>query len=393
MVRKWITYALFSFAIPLIVMAEARSQTFDGITIIELADKAGWEAITGYRLKPTDKMAGAQYIVTFVSTRGSYTALLSGRRACVAWAVPGSYTGTSITFGLSASIASMQVVYTKICQPFTLTYESSGTVRIDVRGNKFHNQGPLNKDAKIVNYSRQQKVVADIPLVALNWGLQAFDRHSVKGVRLGPLPTVTASLKDQAKIKIGKVKKVRESPVGIHRDFEAIFSKQSSQTGLIRVLGHIATKEILGWPWDALYVARFFETLPQNSMIEAFKQAVVERYGEPSLEASSQVFLWVYDLKGQKLTEPLAAPDNCLGTFEHWQDNSSLTGFNRDIGPWGCALVMRLTHYGGHGMVGRYTVEAVSGYTLALKHFFTRLEEMREAQQMVQEIESAKPDL
>ena len=73
------------------------SQTFDGITIIEFSDELGKQAI-----------ADGEHIVTFVSARGSYGAVVGrpGTHAgCRSLAVPDSYTGTSITFGMTVDPA------------------------------------------------------------------------------------------------------------------------------------------------------------------------------------------------------------------------------------------------------------------------------------------------
>jgi hypothetical protein len=43
---------------------------------------------------------------------------------------PGSYSGSTITFGLPPSIANVKSVFPKICQPFTLRHEGPGVVRV-----------------------------------------------------------------------------------------------------------------------------------------------------------------------------------------------------------------------------------------------------------------------
>ena len=146
-------------------------------------------------------------------------------------------------------------------------------------------------------------------------------------------------------------------------------------------------------------MASYLERLPQRSFTEAFDRAVVERYGEPSLktprtQTSAQVFyFWFFDLDGQQLTIDGAAPGNCLATWENWKDKGILTAIDADVGPWGCALIMRLTHNGRRGSVSEYSVETTSGYALALNHFLGRLEEMRIMREKIQEVQSYEPKL
>jgi hypothetical protein len=373
----------------------ARAQSFDGITIIELVDEAGENAILGRGLGPTE--FGNNLIVTFVTQQGSYATLTGGNRQCVAWSVEGSYTGKSITFGVPPTKATTG--HPKICQPFTLTYQADGTVQVDAH-NKFHkSQGPLSEAAEIVSYSRQRKVVARIPLVPLDWGLPIFDRHAIKGVRLGPVPVVQAAL-GGARTKVGKLRRQTD----FQKDFEAILEGQPTKSGQIVIRGRIAAAEIMGWPWDVLYGAWLQERATPTAT-ETFEQAAFDRQGKESLRRNEGKFLstretqllWLYDLAGQQIMverneaeEPIAnaiaraaRPDNCLATADLWLDNAAPTGINQDIGPWGCILIMILTHNGQRGEVGEYRIESVSGYTLALNHFFTRLEELRETRQKI----------
>ncbi len=368
--------------------AEARSQTFDGITIIELAaDEAGRKAILGYL-----GGGGFRYIVTFVSAQGTYAAVGDrDRRSCVAWAQAGSYTGGSITFGLPPSEQSMKLARPSICLPFTLRYEGPATVRVEAT-NKFE---PLRKNAQIVRYSRKRKVIARIPLIAFDWGLPVFSRYNIKRVKLGPLPALTAELGGNADVNLSELQSTRFGKIKI---FSVTMHEPSDGSDTTAVYGRVVAAEVMGWPWDVLYDARYSERLPQRSFTEAFDRAVVERYGEPSLRtqgrgASAQVYFWFFDLDGRQSTIDDVAPGNCLATWEHWKGGGKRTGVEVDMGPWGCALVMRLTHNGGRGSVGKYSVETTSGYAMALNHFLGRLEEMRVKSQKIQQVQSSEPKL
>ncbi len=399
MIRRWAVGTVVLCAIPFIAMVEADAQTFDGITIIELADEAGWEAITGYNLRPKDRSRGSQSIVTFVSARGTYAAL--GR--CVAWAAPGSYTGSSITFGIPADRYVIGVGIPQLCQPFTLRFEGPGVVRVEA-SNKFGGYGgPQAADARPVRYSRRRSVVTQIPLVALNWGLAPFARHDIKGVRLGPVPALMEAGGIEAEIKIGKL---RNTPGNPYKPFTARLGKQPDSSLPVTVGGSIAVAEVTGWPWDVLYGAWYSEHLPQQSSRAAFEQAVIDRYGQPSLrmtqKSSKESLMWLYDLKGKQLGPDGAAAGNCLLTLDLW-NSRSLAGNNTDFGPWGCALVMVVTHNSPRILmrddkvmdrsVNEYRIEAVSGYALALNHFLTRVEKMRQVQDKIGELQAHQPKL
>jgi hypothetical protein len=382
--------AFLALGAMLVFQPAALAARFDGVTIIEFADEAGWNAIRG---RPA--MGPAQsgtYIVTFVSGMGSYAALLGGfgsGRLCVAWAVETSYTGQSITFGLPASVASMEAT-PEICQPFTLTYEDAETIRIDARNKFARSGGPLSEAADMVSYGGAHRIVARVPLVPLDWGQRIFDTHTIKGVRLGPLPAVEAALSGQrVTISVSDMKR----QMIYRKGFEAVVEDQSGASEQVRVGGYVAAKEVLGWPWDVVYGAWLQEGIAETTR-EAFEGAVSERYGTQSLrylnDAGQFQLLWIYDLAGRQLTansdEPdptgrrfladAATPDNCLAVgADQWLGKQGFADIvNRDIGPWGCPLIMTLTYDGRRGVVDSYRIEMVSGYALALNHFFTRLE-------------------
>lgn len=387
MVRKFATRALISLAILVIAMAEARSQTFDGITFIELGVNEDLNAILG-------RAGHAEYIVTFVSAQGTYAAV-GGRngRSCVAWAQAGSYTGDSITFGLPQSKQSMKLVFPIICMPFTLRYEGPETVRVEAM-NKFE---PFGESAQIARYSRKRKVIARIPLIAFDWGLPVFSRYRIKGVKLGPLPALTAELGGNTDVKLSELGPTRFGKI---KFFRVTMHNPSDRANPTTVGGRVVAAEVMGWPWDVLYMASYQERLPQRSFTEAFDRAVVERYGEPSLEmprtqSSAEVYsFWFFDLDGRQIKLDGAAPGNCLATWDHRKVVRKRSGIEvDDMGLWGCALVMRLTHNGNHGSVSEYSVEVTSGYAMALNHFLGRLEEMRVKSQKIQEVHSSEPTL
>ncbi|WP_192355770.1 hypothetical protein [Mesorhizobium mediterraneum] len=376
-----------------------------------MANEAGDDAIRGRRrMGPADAPGS---ILTFISAQGSYATLMGamGGRLCVAWAIENSYTGSSVAFGLLPSIASTKTVTPKICQPFTLTFEDTETVRIEAR-NKFHeDEGPLSDAADIVSYSGSHKVVARVPLVSLDWGQAIFDTHKIKGVRLGPVPAVETALAGQpATITIGQLKR----QLDFKKNFEAALEAQPGESSPTSVLGYVAGMEILGWPWDALYGAWLQERIPETPT-RAFEDAISERYGKESLRYSDGnlrtagriKFFWIYDLAGRQLTsntdgpdltgrrffEMAAKRDNCLAPGTTAWIDQGLVSLSEDVGPWGCSLIMTLAYNGRDGVVSEYRMETLSGYTLALNHFLTRLEELRETREKIESLESQKPKL
>lgn len=126
------------------------------------------------------------------------------------------------------------------------------------------------------------------------------------------------------------------------------------------------------------------------STASAFEEAVLARYGPPSLREGGQWF-WFYDLDGRQLDKEGGAFGNCLLTMEFWR-RESLPTSNVDLGPWGCALVMTLAH-GTGGTVSSYRIELVSGYAKALNHFLTRVQELDDIKAHMNFIEGVEPEL
>ena len=385
----------------LVSFANAQTSRFDGITVIELADEIGENAIRGKEDPPSAD--SGQYIVTFISKRGSYAALVGRQRGCVAWAAEGSNSGKSISFGLPASAATMRM-NPRVCQPFTLSYGDSGSVRVEANNRFDRLEGPLGKNATTLNYKGERKVIAHIPLVAIDWSWPVFSRHTIKNVRLGPLPSVQSAMGEGANVRIAKL---GHSGVFQYRKrFEATFADSSGSPGKqlnprrSQVVGNIVAPEMTGWPWDVLYSAwTKRESLEPPSTANGFQKAAHDRYGKESLKAGRSTrwpgtSFWLFDLSGNRLDERDATPANCLATMDTWLNSQTgLIDFKDDVGPWGCALIMTMESDAASGIANWYRIETVSGYAMALTHFYSRLEELKELQQKLRQLEYSKPKL
>lgn len=363
----------------------AHAETLDGITIIELEDNTASKIIGG---------SGGKHIVTFVSGLGTYAAVGAGQSRCVAWAAPGSYTGTSITFGLSPESYSVKL-QPRLCQPFSLRLEGGNTVRVEANNKPFSYVPDPN--AKPIQYSRRRTVLLRVPLQALDWGLPPFARHDVKGVRLGPVPFVTGQAGDHTQITVNDL--VHSATSGSFKSFKAIIKPGSGQSMPGYVLGWVAAAEVTGWPWDALIGLRYNEKLPQLSTSAAFENAVQDRYGPPSPgdgSLSDTAFYWLYDMQGKQ--RAASDPSDCARSLKLWQNQphsgGALNVFNSDIGPWACALIMKLqTNPGTAGTVSSYISEVTSGYAFAINHFLRRLREMDQMRAKVGTVQSYQPTL
>lgn len=346
-------------------VGEVHAQSFDGITIIELEDPVGGRAIGGY----------GDYILTFVSGVGTYASVLSppNGRSCIAWARKGSYTGRSISFGVAADEYEADVPQPGFCLPFTLTFEDTDTVRVSAE----NMVAEIGEPKFLVRYSRRRSVVTQIPLRGLDWGLPGFTRHHVGDVRLGPI-----QLGGPVAYQVGE----------LHRSTGAIYKNvRASPGGKVgdetTVLGRAAGKEMTGWPWDVTYALWTGKYLTPPSTRSAFEAEIVEQYGQPGfIQDGSGRWYWLYDLDGKLLGETDGARGNCLLTMALW-DRNSLPSQNADFGPWGCSVVMSLTH-GNANTVSSYRIELVSGYVKALNHFLTRIEELEQMKAKAELIES-----
>ena len=373
--------------------ALALQPNFDGVTIIALDDEDGENVIRGKQDSPIDT---GKYLAVFVAKRGTYAAMLGMSVGCVAWAVPDSYTGTSITFGLPASKITLRTARPQICQPFTLTYVDAGKVRLDADNPFDRSGGALSRDAKVMHYSREHNVVAHTSLIDLDWGAPVFDRFRIKDIGLGPLMLSEKALTRATKTSTSNF---RPQPAP-HKAFEALFpEKDAAGRVWVTVRGYLATKEQMQWPWDVLYALYYSEDMPET-VTDNFVQAVVERYGPPSLQlpikgATEVQMFWLVDLNGKQLGQNDGGTGNCLAPdlADHWLRPFDMGTFNGDIGPWGCSLILKVQHNGKKGTVSRYRIEAGSGYVMALNHFFGRLKEMEALREKMAKAEGAKPKL
>ena len=365
---KSIIRFLLSFVMVLMGVANADGQSFDGITIIEFADSDGHAAI-----------ASGSHIVTFVSSRGSYGAVVSDRKGghegCQSLAEPGSYSGSSITFGMAADKRARKQGLRTYCPSFTLRFEDASTVRVEA-GNR---------------YSQRQKVIAHIPLRAIDFGAAHFTRHDLKGVVLGPV------LNDE---ELGPL-----SRGGVSDKYKN-FNRKVGQRGPYpnNVMGRAAAAEIMGWPWDVLFNARLIEKFEQKSTFESFKRVVLKRYGKPGsvYEKSDYMYaLWMYDLDGRQITLDEPATNSCRATAEFsmkydvrgWATEFDWGPNSNDLGPWGCSVVMDLRFKSGDGGVDGYSAMIMSGYAKAMNHFFQRIEQVHQMREKVREVQAFQPKL
>lgn len=370
----------------------------EGITIIDMRDETGENSIRGRadRGAPFGPRDTGRYIVMFVSPRGTY-ASLTGRRGagCIAWAASDSKTERSIKFGLPPRTATVDRGKPRICQPFTLTFDDTGKVRVQARNKYKRLGGPLREGAQWLEFDKVVPVILQVPLLTPNWTMPAFTRHNIKGLRIGPLPVVSAALKGKASIL---ARAVQRSPLGIRKPFRVRVTSKSAQPGLEKVDGFLAAKQVIDSKTDILYFARLFEKLQVESSFEAFEKTLVGRYGAAShikslAHGTTRTYIWLYDLDGKKVEMSFSktSTSGCLAAREQWLDFKAVGfgDYNHDIGPWGCALVMVLVH----DVNGYSRVQVVSGHTLAINHFAKRLEDVSKAQERIKKLEGYKPKL
>lgn len=358
--------AFLVFVALAIVMAmrpsELRAAALDGITIIKFSAEP-----------VTHGIAEGSHLVTFISASGSYAAVVSDwgsqYAGCTSLAVPGSYTGTSITFGMDADAVVRKQRLETYCPTFTLRLEDAATVRVTA-GNQL---------------SGQMKIVARIPLRAVDFQSAHFVKHDLKEVRLGPVTNR------------GELGPLRARGYGLrYKGFRRQIATSGRQAS--NVLGHAAAAEVTGWPWDVLYYAQFFEKFPTHSTFAAFNDAVVEKYGEPSSRHGAYM-LWIYDLDGQKIS--LSQTSNaCPTTLDFWVKYDQLRRAHgmdwridkgHDLSPWGCSLFMEINGNQESGGVSGYRVQALSGYAMALNHFSQQVEKTEELKKKIQALQNSKP--
>jgi hypothetical protein len=374
--------------------ADTLADSLEGIHLIEFADETIEAAIRGRPDRGAVDTA-QHYIVTFVSPQGSYASLVSlfgagGERICVAWAADVKSGAGPTAFGLPPTSATKAVARNPtICEPFELSYDSVGTLRLSV-GNA---------------YEHSPKVVAHVPLLEPNWEAPHFARHNVKKISLGPADKATAAVGDGVRVRIGRLQ--QWFGFQYRKSFEARLPAAAgagregtaSRASLVR--GHVAAGEVIGTPTDVLYALRLREPNLQPVTAGAFEEAVVDEYGPTSLEIGASDsrfgkarFFWLYDLAGARLEEDDASPANCLATAEQWLPNqASLVDFAGDIGPWGCSLVMAMDKEGRPDVVDGYSLEVVSGYVLGLNHFQARVKQTEKLRERIRDLDTYRPTL
>lgn len=342
----------------------AASDSFDGITIIAFAG--------GH-----DVLPGGDHIVTFVSSRGSYAAVLRNfagtGRGCLAGEVPGSYTGRSIEFGVEGDLTARRHGVDTLCPRFALTLEDGG-VRVRIGG----------------HYSRRHPIVARVPLVAVDFGAPHFVRHEVKGVRLGPVPSAE---------DLGPVRPASHPNAYAYRGFRRDVGIEAGKPR--NVQGYAAPAAITGWPWDVLYAARYRREYEEAVPLEGLREALFRQYGPPSSRAPDDMqWFWVYDLEGNLVT-PGDTSGACAETAGYWltyDANGRITGLkaqsNRfDFGAWGCSLLMDINARSSSGGATHYSVQMVSGYAMAMSHFFQRIAEPVAVVERLEALHEARPTI
>jgi hypothetical protein len=368
------------------------AQSFDGITIVELSDAAA-DVIKGHSL------GSSPYLVIYASDKGTYAAVGDGRdernRSCVAWADAAEPTGETLVFGLPPSEQSLKLVFPSVCLPFSVSFSGADKVKIEAT-NMFETiSGPLDARAREIRYSGDHDILARVPNVALDWSVAAFSRYDIKGIRLGPLPALKAVLGADVEFDLGPLRAFASGP---RKRLRITTPNPADRTDSTTVNGEVVGADMLGWPADVLYRAEYTERLTQKALTEVFEEAIVDRYGDPGRSAPGRGgglrnLYWFFDLNGRRLSVGESAVTNCLATRDYWIDGVDLTAAKGDIGPWGCSLIVLLIHDGEGGVVRRYSIEAASGYIMALNHFAMRLEEMREKRTKIQEVQEFRPKL
>jgi hypothetical protein len=313
----------------------------------------------------------------FAAARGVYVAVVpswGGHGGCMsAGASPGS--GASLTVGLAADQRIRQQGLNTVCPAFSVQFEDKDTVRIDVPEPAF---------------SGQKKVVAHIPIKPMDAETAPFARHDVKGVKLGP---IAAGAKELGPLTMPGYSEPQ------HRGFQrAVGSGRLAGT----VLGRAAAAATTGWRTDVLYSAQYTDRFEQKTTAEAFRAAVLERYGNPGFEfGNSGYMVWLYDTEAQPLRLDDAATNPCRATAEFWLEKDGAGRPMRlkwdfggyDLGPWGCSLIMELFPNRDDGGISGYNVRTVSGHAMAVNHFMQRIDQAKDVMARAQALLQNRPRL
>lgn len=366
--------------------AMAEQPTLDGILIIRIDDDAGKKAL-----------GSGDYIVTFVSDRGSYGAVVAGMRGthagCQSLGNADSYTGRSISFGIAAGLEARRPRQQTYCAPFKVTLQNEDTALIEAetgfnRSVVDRMRGKKAPDKKWIAF--RQKIVAHVPLVDIDFAGPEFANNDIKGTPLGPVTD------DRHLHRLGAAG---------YGDRSKAFQRQPEGTSRAQAVirGHAAASEITGWPWDVLYSIQHFSKLDQLSTRETFRQAVEERYGKPSaIQDATGYSLWIYDLDGKKLDLGARSDGSCRNTADLWIEydrsgvarNVNWGSTEGDLGPWGCSVLLELRPNSASGGVPSYAVRAVSGYVMAINHFLQQVTRTRELRKKIDQLSGpASPKL
>lgn len=357
----------------------AADSRLDGITILTIEnDRDAYKALTGNHHTGPEK----RYLVSFVSARGTYAALLGSgptERDCIAWGTGTPATAGTVSFGLPDTPAKLESGTPKLCNPFSLNVKDAATVAVDV----------VRGDPGARTYLGDWKVVVRVPLIALDWTMPAFLRHTVAEVPLGPMPLVEAAVADRGRMRLSELTfRPHYFMSEFYRQFEVRFRDVPGDRDRPANLGgKVTPREMTEWPWDVLYAVHQKQTYQQAVTGAAFREAVDARYGEPSFEDGRLV--WAYDLEGNKLSRDDAAPTNCLATMDRWLRDPAVSSESSDYGMWGCALLVVMSSPGK--IVSEYRIEAVAGYAMAMNHFFRRLVEVEERKKVIERLLNARP--
>jgi hypothetical protein len=319
---------------------------FGGITIIELRPDPNWERSN-------------RYLVLFISPEGNYASLapLGFKAGCISWVIEHSSDFSSLTFGGSkASNSNPNIFNRSICPQFTVKSHGNETVRL-VRGSS----------------AMTANIIARIPLQTPDWSMQVFDRYAIRGVRLGPAdianPNPSRNVFELSSLMNRVLFQFAATAPPDPLDRKSGHAKP--------VYGFYAARDVTGWPSDVRVLTWHTGTPAESKNQSEWDQLLLEMHGTPSLKVGP-INYWAYDLRGNRLSEKDAGPENCLGSTDlllrlETADPKPFRDIlgRDDLGPWGCVLVVRMAG------VNSYQVDTVAGFALAQSVFKGRLAEVR----------------
>lgn len=370
--------------------AAPQTPSLDGITVVKIED-GGTSSILG---------GSGTHLSIFVSEKGTYLSIFGGSNhsRCVAWAVPGSFTGRSIRFGLHSDSYATRISSPSICQPFTVTMIDDKSVQITAENHPLDDNGLPNRSVPARKYEKTWSIVSHAPLIPFDWGMDIFNKYDIKGLRLGPIQRATQKLGPDAALKPMSKATVRQG--GTYKNVEVRFAASAGNRYGRSIRGIVSLAETLGWPWDALIEAQYTEQFEPPIAREAFEQALLERYGNPSIgdladeSSKDNVAYWLFGLDGIQQTGASAQP--CTQYFAQLRaPNINLEATPNDYGPWTCALAMKVqfNSRAKNDPVRSYTVQVFSGYVYGLNFYVNKLSEVRKLKEKVESVRTQKPKL